>query len=1126
MSDSHPVKTNQADEESKKPSITRRKFLSYAGVLGAAPLVGQLKTIQKKILPQAKIEIRPAGPMFNILRPDDLLCLDFEFINFKLIDRPRPHLVKENRSQPGYMIVHFPPQSVAEEAFYETTPELNDMGALETPRMPPVYSRISGPTRLSFIIPDEINDIPLTLESLLAWQLYQPSLVPVALPPDLAAKAVPRPGAVRTGTAAGPASARPSVPVSGASAQTYFQRSKIAQAQLAGALLRIIPPEKHQTAIELPYRLILSPNIYNVWVHAASPVSINGWTELWHTRLAALNEDGSVSEKDNPYLTIRAVWSPDVDLKNLTGPDPKHLSRPRLSLDPNDRHQLVHLTSNFNLPGTPKYRPLPVKVNRLMLSPLGAWLDSIGNWPPNSPLAIAIRQVTTWQHLATMGRDHYVKVVYAGYLLPFGHRASLVKITERKFYKTRDGQNVAYLFQKKYIVVRDPERIFPAPLQLIKGAMEIPFTRVKLTTLVTPPIDQPGKTPLVAGAEDEAFWPRVNNADFIFQAIGTDVEGNEVQFKMPMPFVAGDYAFEKAGESAEAYNSASLLRRQPDFLGQTISFAPENKKGDTSFEVKSISWKVSEDKPAYSKNEFLAKDQPMCFPAMEVANISVPALRNLVGFDSTLVKYTDVYIDQAFSALQNRGEVFFQILNPPLLDFAAGGKAEKSGGIATPSFSIVGLSRILGPVGANLSSTSSEPPPEADSGPLAEPDEEAITDALRDAMSGEFDPKKFFTDKAKILGGILLQDVIDKVTNFTSPGMTDRALNIKTEQVYEDDGKTPAGVKTLLKWTPTLHDFSIFIASRDGAKASLTLNVEAVAYFNGKEATYQAKGELTDFTLDLIQNVTTFILVKFSKFTFTAEKGKKTNVDPKIASIKFQGPLKFIEELLRRIPLPGSLSDSDGGSGSRPVIKVDASGAKLSYGLAIPDVAFGVFSMQNLKFSGEIALPFTGDPVSLRFAFNERNNPFLLTVAMFGGGGFFALVLSPDGIKLVEGSLEFGGSFALNLGVASGGMTLMAGIYFKYEDSYITISGYVRCTGELDVLGLISISAEFYLSLTYEEEGNKVYGQASLTVKIKILFFSTKVTLQVEREFGASPPPLFCDLVAENDWLAYCQAFA
>jgi len=1137
MSDSHPVKTNRDDEESKKPSITRRKFLSYAGVLGAAPLVGQLKTIQKKILPQAKIEISPAGPMFNILRPDDLLCLDFEFINFKLADRPRPHLVKENRNQPGYMIVHFPPQSVAEEAFYETTPELNDSEAIETPRLPPVFSRISGPTRLSFVIPDQINEIPLTLESLLAWQLYQPSLVPVALPPDLPAKAVLRPAAVKTGTAAAPASARSSALVAGASAQTYFQRNKIAQAQLAGALLRIIPPERHQTAIELPYRLILSPNIYNVWVHAASPVSINGWTELWHTRLAALNEDGSVSEADNPYLAVRAVWSPDVSLTDLKGPAHDNASLPRLSLDQNDRHQLVHLTSNFNLAGTPKYRPLPVKVNRLMLSPLGAWLDSIGNWPPNSPLAKETMQIITWQHLATMGRDHYVKVVYAGYLLPFGHRASLVKITERKFYKTRDGQNVAYLFQKKYIMVRDPERIFPAPLQPVKGGMEIPFTKVKLTTLVTPPIDQPGNTALITGAGDEAFWPRVNNADFIFQAIGTDVEGHEVQFKMPMAFVAGRYAFEKADESTKAYNSASLLRRQPDFLGQAISFAPENKKEDTSFEVKSISWKVSEDKPAYSKDEFLAKDQPMCFPVMEKATVSIPALKNLVGFETTAVNYANAYIQNGFSPSQNKGEVFLQIVEGPLplVDFAAGGQAEKSGGIATPSFSIVGLSRVLGPVGGKItsSSASAEPQPETVSGPRVEPDkkvfdEKDIKEALKDTVDGKFYPEKFFDDKAKILGGILLKDVVDKVEDFSRQDSENQsaALKIKTEPVYESGSQLPVGLKTLLKWTPTLHDFSIFIANRDGTKSSLILNVEAATYFNGKEATYKVKGELTDFTLDLIKGITTFILVKFSKFTFTAEKGKKTNVDPKIASIKFQGPLRFIEELLKRIPLPGSLSDSDGGFGGKPVIKVDAAGAKLGYGLAIPDVAFGVFSMQNLKFSGEIALPFTGDPVSLRFAFNERNNPFLLTVAMFGGGGFFALVLSPDGIKLVEGSLEFGGSFAMNLGVASGGITLMAGIYFKYEEQSITITGYVRCTGELDVLGLISISAEFYLSLTYQEQGNKVYGQASLTVKIKILFFSKKVTLQVEREFGASPPPLFCDLMAEDDWLAYCQAFA
>jgi hypothetical protein len=145
---------------------------------------------------------------------------------------------------------------------------------------------------------------------------------------------------------------------------------------------------------------------------------------------------------------------------------------------------------------------------------------------------------------------------------------------------------------------------------------------------------------------------------------------------------------------------------------------------------------------------------------------------------------------------------------------------------------------------------------------------------------------------------------------------------------------------------------------------------------------------------------------------------------------------------------------------------------------------------------------------------------------MFGGGGFFAMVLTSEKIQLIEGSLEFGGSFSMNIGVASGGVSLMAGIYFKYEEGNVTLTGYVRCTGSLDVLGLISISAEFYLALTYDSGRDSVYGQASLTVKIKIIFFSIKVTLTVEREFAHSPAPLFADVMDQSHWLSYCEAFA
>ncbi|MGB9765492.1 MAG: hypothetical protein ACPLZD_09105 [Candidatus Saccharicenans sp.] len=1121
MPDSDSKGKKEEEKVKKTGQLTRRKFLSYVGIAGVTPFAGQLRQIQKNILPQKQVVLPQSGLLIKALRPDDLLYLDFEFINLKQVNLPQPHLVRENLSQPAYMIVHFPSQSIAEEAFYEASTPAES----ETPKPPPVFSRISGPSRLAFQIPDEIKEIPLTLESLLSWHLYQPSLVPVALPPSTG----PAPVSPVKPTPKAPASATKSLlKALGTSTQNLsLKQNKFAQTgQAIKPMLKPAPPEKFQTAIEMPYRLILSPNAHNIWLHTAGATSSAGWTELWHTRLAALNPDGSVAESDHPLLAVRAVWSPDVDVNNLVGPDPKHKSRPRLSLDPNDRHQIVHLSSNFTLknPDNTAYEPKPVKINRMILSPLGAWLDSVGNWSPPAPLS-----VTTWRHLATMGRDHYVKVVYKGYLLPFGHRAALIKETERKFYRAKDGQNIAYLFQKKYILIRDPDRVFPAPFQLNEGR-EIPFKLVHLTTSKTPALDLPEKPLLLSDSGEQAFWPMVGGEDFKFHAIAVDQEGHELEFSMPMAFIESGYAFNKAtlGQVIGVYNSKSLTpieRRSSPLLGQSVAFTPEKKKGDATFETESIIWKLVEAGPNSSAEAFKMQDQPMCFPALEEAAIAIPALKNLVGFDSTQVRLADAYIKNGHNPSGNKGELIFQVLNPPLLDFAAGGQAEKSGGIATPSFSIVGLSRILGPVGAGLDSGPGESQEKTSSGPSAEPDTDAAKQALDDIISGRFNPKQFLSKQAKILGGLLLQDVIDEVNDFTSSDNAGKALTIKNEQVYEADNKTPAGVKTLLTWTPTIHDVLIFIAERDGQKSTLTLNVENIVYFNGKEATYKVKGELTDFTLDLIKGITTFILVKFSKFTFIAEKGKKTDVDPKIASIDFQGPLKFIKELLDKIPLPGGFSDADSGLSGQPIVKVDASGAKLGYALSIPDVAFGVFTLQNLQFKGEISLPFTGDPVSLRFAFNEKNNPFLVTVAMFGGGGFFAIVLQPNGIKLVEGALEFGGSFAMNLGVASGGVTLMAGIYFKYEDKALTITGYVRCTGELDVLGLISICAEFYLSLTYEEAGNRVWGQASLTVKIKIVFFSTKVTLKVEREFGHSPAPRFSDLMEEKDWLDYCEAF-
>ncbi len=45
-------------------------------------------------------------------------------------------------------------------------------------------------------------------------------------------------------------------------------------------------------------------------------------------------------------------------------------------------------------------------------------------------------------------------------------------------------------------------------------------------------------------------------------------------------------------------------------------------------------------------------------------------------------------------------------------------------------------------------------------------------------------------------------------------------------------------------------------------------------------------------------------------------------------------------------------------------------------------------------------------------------------------------------------------------------MYVLAGIYYGMEDEQSELTGYVRLGGELDILGLISVSLEFYLGLS------------------------------------------------------------
>jgi len=1087
-------------------------------VIPASP--GKIERVPPaKVEPQEKKKIPGAQLPFNfavsVVRPSDLMVLRFEFVNLNLNTSPTARLVRKEPNLSAFMIVHFPPQNISERAFFEV-PTADDTppgsSSNETPPNPPVEAMMSGPSRLVFRVPDKTAEIKYTLKDLMDWSKFEPSLVGGALPPPgfKPEKALahiahsgalsPHTGPLELNTKVFSASTHERVMTSASLAAPLVSEKSVVTAALA-SILEIKEPNEKQTALEVPYRLVLSPHQYEGWAHSVDPVTKSGVTELWHTRLGMRKLDGSVDESDSPYRTLRAVWSPDHDKKPSADSEYPF----RSGITPWQRYQIVELCSQYGVSG---YEPLPVQADQLMLTSMGAWLKSRGNWNPRK-LNLALSE---WKHVATMGRDHYVKIVELGYLYPFGHLAVRTWVTERKFQESPSKKMGAYLRKRMFITVLKPVMEYPA-LGAPDMMNRFQFTKVKCVTEMTPDLEHPKMSPVISVGQD-AFWPKVGAQLFEFQWIGEDWEGHHADFKAPAIFVTIDKAFKSSvvhaidkayrengppvGNPPKNTTPAQPTWRTISMAGQRVAYAESKKPGDTTYETARMVLTASMLSGAWTDPVLMEQmknsDQPPFCPRLDNADIKIAAVQHLVGSDNlTNITYHSKYATGGFGSA-NKGEVFAKLTNPVGMKF--GGSPDKSCGVASPDMGIGGLSRGLGPVGGSVDSIA----------------------------NGTFDPMSFF-DGAKILGSIPLSAILDKIDGFSPSELAGtRIPKLASRPIYEPGSTLPVAVESSLNWeTSSIHNMAsnLFVANANGAHASLKLSATRTTRLDGKESSHSISGELHNFSIELLpplDGIAHLISVVFDNIKFTCESGKKADVKADIAKIKFLGPLSFINPLEEFL---GGNNFSD-----PPFLDVNASGIKAGFTQAIPSVGIGVFSLQNVNLGAALKIPFLGDPVSLRFDFCERQNPFMLTVSMFGGGGYFAIELNPDGVQLIEGGLEFGGSFSINLGVASGGVYLTAGVSYSRKGDTSEFGGHLRCGGAIEVLGIITISLEFYLGLSYFDNPSRLYGVATLTVEIEILFFSVSVDLTVEREFGGGGDPLFKELFDSGDWNEYCAAFA
>ncbi|MBB5121724.1 hypothetical protein AF335_07710 [Streptomyces eurocidicus] len=1192
----------------------------------------------------------------RLLRSTDLLDLTFTFPGLRFADGLGPRrLVRANPQADGLLVVTFGPQHVLERAFDEERPT--------EPRDLPVESLISGRSVLVFEVGPQ-DSIDYGEAGLLdAMRRLRLRVVDAAREPDAPAVTsirFPGPDGGPADGADDTARAFALVRLLRTTAELtarYGLDTTLAAAAAAGAVLTTDGPDTPDTApagpqdpladpahprtgIELPYRLFLSPTQKARWNHRGEiPEPAPGErVELWHTRT-----DGR---------TARAVWNRDRDPE--PGPPPPFPA----SISPAQRTALVDLTSGEGLrtPEGKPYVPVPVTVDNLMLSAVGGWLDSLGTWPVRP----AGTTLSEWRHRASMGRDHYVRLMFSGRLCPFGHRADLVLVTERKFTDPR----AAFLLQRLFIVVREPVRTYepgrPLPADPGDPTSDLtnvlfPFITVRLDTLVTPNLSNRPATP-----EDCDFVPATaTESPFLFKATAVDHARRVVEFRTPLLFLTENRATgDLLHDVVQRYNGLSSLptaeagapadppaEASAALLGQSVALAPGAGPDDTSLDIAHMVWRVAAP-PGLAQQDPARPGDSHFLPQLYWATATVPAVSRLGGGDTTVaVAYAKRYALSGFRKATeagrpgNAGEVFLGLLprNPLKMDFQ--GHSDRSGGLVAPSFDVAGLSRTTGPVSgagadalekiangdfhpddffraldanllgivplaqliktarldealkvprfftetvsavtgflSDLRRVRDQIQREADRYPAvarrvadtAQALVKTVVDFFAQRLAGHTEPltmrdvdaafDAFSAALTELFGALppdadpgvraLLVRVREQVATWTTGAGQVLSLRRAVEKAA-DGVKLPETVNARLEWNPGIQPWGpgtapVFVPDPVKGRFSLVVDLRG-SLRPDLAAGADITCTLEEFKLALVPGFEAMEL-EFTRIRFTARAGKKPDIEVVFRGVRFTGPLTFVETLRKLIPVDG-FSDPPG-------IQVTPGGIVASYGLPLPNLAIGVFSLENLRLDASLDLPFVGRALEVRFSFCTRQAPFRLTVSMLGGGGFFGITVTPKRVAVLEAALEFGAALSMNFGVASGSLSVMAGIYFRLEidTGESRLTGYFRARGEVDVLGIVSASIELYLELTWDFGTHTVFGRARITISIHIGFWSQSVTIECEKRFvgsGATTtalggpaedavrPPTFAEMMAPYTDPAtgarrdpvdeYCTAFA
>jgi hypothetical protein len=309
----------------------------------------------------------------------------------------------------------------------------------------------------------------------------------------------------------------------------------------------------------------------------------------------------------------------------------------------------------------------------------------------------------------------------------------------------------------------------------------------------------------------------------------------------------------------------------------------------------------------------------------------------------------------------------------------------------------------------------------------------------------------------------------------------------------------PKHININYSYQTTLHDHPPFLADFNGNRSQFAVKSSVLLNLDGASPSFDITAQVTNFRLNLIPSFP-FVVIGFEIASFEAHNGQAPTVHCPFnaKNVQLVGPLDFVSELAADLDLP-------------PEMVVQIQGLSLIVGLNIqlPMVACGAFNIVGLSVYTAIKLDFQGAPLRVIFGFANPNQHFTMTYLFLGGGGFVNFEFTPTAgttDMAVTAALEFGAMAALDFGVADGEVHIFGGFYMSLRPNDLLLSGYYRAGGEFDVLGLITASIEFLMSLNYENRGGQAWlsGDCEVDIDVSVLFFSESVSLHMHHDFSGN----------------------